>query len=131
MIANHYVYDAVTGEILRIIQGKRSYVELNAGDGVIVSHKKPIRIKHEKHYHKNGKIVDRPTITIPKTAKIGVAAIVRGVPNGAKIEGTGMGVANRKGRDIELLFDAEGEYEVTITPDFPHAIAKNIVSVSS
>lgn len=131
MIANHYVYDGVTGEILRICQGNLRHVEQNANGGIVVSLKKPIYIKHETHYHKNGKIVDRPIITIPMAAKAGMAATVRGAPKGAKIDSGGMGVATRKGSDLELLFDAEGDYEVTITPEFPYAIAKAVIVVSS
>ena len=128
MMANHYVYAPTTGEIILVVKGNRKHAESNVNSGVIVSMEKPAYIKHESHYHKDGKIVDRPTITIPKTAKVGVATIIRGLSAKAKFEVAG-DIGAMRGTNLDLLFNVEGEYEVTVFPEFPYVTTKAVIKV--
>jgi hypothetical protein len=129
LIANHYVYDQNDGKILFTLSGKRRHAEANAGVGVVVSVDAPRVIDGSKHYHKDGGLVDRPTITIPDETTVGIPVVVDAVPADVDIYINGEVAGVSDGTALELTFDLDGEYEVAIDLPFPWVPIKTTIKV--
>lgn len=129
MLGTQYSYDLATGEILTVLTGHLESVSLNHGDGVVVDLIPPANVDNALQYHKDGSIADRPELMLPETAIVGEAYVIAPAPAASKITVDGDQIGTSDGSDIELIFDLDGKYEVSIDPPFPYVAAKMKVVV--
>lgn len=121
------VYDKITGEIIRTgVSPNAAKAAKQSRDGKAVLLR---RVKFSQ-YIVNGKAVDRPTITIPDAASAGAPVMLGHIPSHSVIAVNGDPVGVTDGTDLELTFDLDGEYEVSIDLPFPWVPIKQTIKVS-
>jgi len=130
MLATRYSYDEASGQILSVMTGRLHGIASNHGGGLIVDLEIAKEIDDEKHYHKNGSLKDRPSISLPDTAVMGEAIVVPAIPVGSNIEVDKVVIGTGDGTDLELVFELDGDYEIKISPPFPYVVAATILTVT-
>ena len=130
MRGTRYIYTEIDGKIQAVMMGNLDMVKQNHRDGVVVDLPEPMEISSMTHYHKGDAIADRPVLVIPDVASINVPISIEGVPADVDIKVNNEVVGISDGSVVELMFDLDGEYEVSILPQFPYVPAKTTIKVS-